>query len=168
MSASCCKCDHHFYWSNNAWQWSAAFYCFRMYFWYIECYIFTVTLNCSKMLSTSMWGGACPRAQGLCVGRAQHSSGHIPVGHWAGSALPCTRCTLFLQLFRISSILASFPCCSWIPDSCVMWNCMVLMFFPFLAVLTWVLLNWQVNERDLCPLTYYPGLRGNLLSLNNT
>lgn len=78
--------DHNFYWSNNALQCHAAFYCFTEYFWYMECYIF-YCLSC-KDCSKGLW------CEWLQEGLAAHVSarcaeGVVPTGFCLGSALHC-------------------------------------------------------------------------------
>lgn len=103
MQASCYDCDYNFYWSNNALQRHAAFTYFIVYFWYIECYIFTVTLNCKncskRPLFERLQESRATRTFVEVGGRA-HSSWHgswVPAGCCIGSARPCTKCTLLLH-----------------------------------------------------------------------
>lgn len=98
--------DHNFYWSNNALQCHAAFYCFIVYFWYMECYIFYCPscTGCSEgvwceWLQEGLAAQVFARAQ-VCRGGSAHR-----VLPWLCFTLYCTD-----RLIRNPSILVSLPC----------------------------------------------------------
>lgn len=174
--------DHDFYWSNNALQCHAAFYSFVVYFWYMECYFFCC-LSC-KDCSKGLWcewlqeGQAAQEFARAQVCRGGRASRVLPC-----SACPAPSCTLAL-LYTVlgrqahqKSLHCFIPALfSWISWASL---CNFSVSCRSVRVLT-VSLYWQYwcecSECLSCwsdwgrhfPLIFYSGLRGRLLSLNET